>query len=53
MLWLGRTNGCGSWLPEDKKKADMCHGRQTVVAHGHLMARSASKQASRNYRKEN
>jgi len=27
-----------------QKKADMCHGRQTVVAHGHLMARSASKQ---------
>ena len=29
MLWHGRQNGCGSWLPEDKK--DGMKGKNVVA----------------------
>ena len=35
MLWHGRPNGFGLWLPE-VQKANMWHGRENVVAHGRL-----------------
>ena len=35
MLWHGRPNSFGLWLPEDKK-ANMRHGRENIVAYGCL-----------------
>jgi len=36
MLWHGRPYGCGSWLPEDKKKIICGMEGENVVANDRL-----------------
>ena len=47
-----RGNSCGSWLPEEKK-ANMCHGREIVVANGYLPSPAQKSPLSQLFRVNN